>query len=143
VKAESVGVFQVTKSGRIVTEMDFRMPEFRDAKTEDYEFRDDGKIVRKDRWERGIRSVAFALGFGRQEWEIEDVVERARELSDVKEEWVVVGRIDWNDIPSPNRVDLRMEDGTVLRGVVHAGGSSLIWCGHTVRCEDVKAVRVI
>ena len=39
---------------RMVTEEDFRMPEFRGAKVEDYEFRKDGKIVRKDRWERGI-----------------------------------------------------------------------------------------
>ena len=34
---------------RTVTEEDFRMPEFRGAKVEDYKFRKDGKIVRKDR----------------------------------------------------------------------------------------------
>ena len=37
---------------REVTEADFRMPEFKDAEPKDYEFRADGKIVRKDRWEK-------------------------------------------------------------------------------------------
>ncbi|MEG0969430.1 MAG: hypothetical protein RSG92_29145, partial [Pseudomonas sp.] len=53
-----------------VTERDFRMPEFRDAKPEDYEFRGDGKIVRKDRWETGIYSIRYALGDRRREFEI-------------------------------------------------------------------------
>lgn len=42
---------------REVTIQDFIMPEFRGADPKDYEFRDDGKIVRKDRWERGIYSI--------------------------------------------------------------------------------------
>lgn len=58
---------------RAVTERDFRMPEFVHAKVEDYEFRDDGKVVRKDRWEMGIRRIASILRLGR-EWEISDVV---------------------------------------------------------------------
>lgn len=63
---------------RIVTEADFRAPEFRDAKVEDYEWRDDGKLVRKDRWETGIRRIANRLGLNN--WEIETVVERVNEL---------------------------------------------------------------
>lgn len=59
---------------RTVTEQDFRLPEFRDAKPEDYEFRKDGKLVRKDRWERGIGNIVAALGMSRKEFEIEDVV---------------------------------------------------------------------
>lgn len=39
---------------RQVAELDFRLPEFRDAKVEDYEFREDGKLVRKDRWESAV-----------------------------------------------------------------------------------------
>ncbi|MNJ24237.1 hypothetical protein D3C77_186460 [compost metagenome] len=42
---------------REVAELDFRRPEFRNARVEDYEFRDDGTIVRKDRWVTGIHST--------------------------------------------------------------------------------------
>lgn len=59
---------------REVTEEDFRMPEFRGAKVEDYEFRADGKIVRKDRWETGIHRIREALGDDRREFEIDDLV---------------------------------------------------------------------
>lgn len=59
---------------REVTERDLRMPEFRDAKLGDLEFREDGKVVRKDRWETGIRKIHSILGDSRREFEIEDVV---------------------------------------------------------------------
>lgn len=59
---------------REVTERDIRLPEFRDAKLEYLEFRDDGKVVRKDRWENGIRNIRSALGDYRREFEIDDVV---------------------------------------------------------------------
>lgn len=73
---------------RAVTEADFRMPEFRDAKVEDYEFRDDGKLVRKDRWERGFRSVVSRLqdhgitDVNLRNFEIDDVLEKLGELPD-------------------------------------------------------------
>lgn len=69
---------------REVTEQDFRMPEYRDAKPEDYEFREDGMIVRKDRWEQGIRSIWCIVNGGmtpRSDFEIRDVVEKVRELA--------------------------------------------------------------
>jgi hypothetical protein len=48
-----------------VTEQDLRMPEFRHAKLEDLEFReDDGKIVRKDRFKVSMYSIASAVGQG-------------------------------------------------------------------------------
>jgi len=66
---------------REVTEADFRLPEFRDAKVEDYEFRKDGKLVRKDRWERGMHRIADALDMNSREgFEIEDLVTRVEEL---------------------------------------------------------------
>lgn len=72
---------------RAVTEEDFRRPEFKGAKPEDYEFRDDGKIVRKDRWETGIFSIAYATGFNsRKGFEIGDVVEKVRKLANDHEE---------------------------------------------------------
>lgn len=71
---------------RNVTEADFRMPEFRDAKVEDYEFRLDGKLVRKDRWQNGIHRMVSILGQNNRDFEIvdvldilEDFVERATE----------------------------------------------------------------
>lgn len=76
---------------RIVTELDFRMPEFRNAKVEDYEWRDDDKLVRKDRWENGIRRIASRLGMSRGQWEIEDIVERVSALIDSPD----AVRLDW------------------------------------------------
>ena len=59
---------------RPVTEKDLRMPEFADANVDDLEFRRDGKIVQKDRWEKGIRSIAAE--FGLRNFEVEDVVDK-------------------------------------------------------------------
>lgn len=70
---------------RTVTERDLRMPEFRDAKPEELEFRDDGKLVRKDRWETGIRNIASILGWTRKEYEIDEVVNEVRRLADKQE----------------------------------------------------------
>ena len=42
---------------RKVTLEDFIMPEYRGKNPDDYEFRGDGKIVRKDRWETGIHRI--------------------------------------------------------------------------------------
>jgi hypothetical protein len=67
---------------REVTERDLRMPEFRDAKLEELEFRSDGKIVRKDRWETGIRRIRSALGDHRNEFEIEDIVQAVKAIVD-------------------------------------------------------------
>lgn len=63
-----------------VTERDFRQPQFIDANPADYEFRDDGAVVRKDRWETGIRKLASSLGRSRGDWEIDDLVGEATEI---------------------------------------------------------------
>lgn len=65
---------------RQVTERDFRLPEFADAKVEDYEFRADGKLVRKDRWEQGMLKVASALGFSVRDFEIGAVISVACDI---------------------------------------------------------------
>lgn len=70
---------------REVTERDFRRPEFRDADPKDYEFRPDGKVVRKDRWENGIHSIRCALGDYRREFEIDDVVSAVRAMAAIFE----------------------------------------------------------
>ena len=60
---------------RTVTERDLRMPEFADADPKDLEFRADGKLVRKDRGETGIRKIHSRLGMScRHDFEIENVV---------------------------------------------------------------------
>ncbi len=46
---------------RPVTERDLRMPEFRDVSPEELEFRADGCIVRRDRWQRGIQRMVDIL----------------------------------------------------------------------------------
>ena len=63
-----------------VTERDFRMPKYRNEDPRDYEFRDDGSIARKDRWEMGIRQIRSILGDHRRSFEVEDVVEAVRAL---------------------------------------------------------------
>lgn len=66
-------------SFRPVEEKDFRQERFRDADPKDYEFREDGEILRKDRWETGIQRIRAILGI-REDWEIGDVVEAVRKL---------------------------------------------------------------
>jgi hypothetical protein len=56
-----------------VTEFDFRKPEFLHAKVEDYEFREDGKIVRKDRFRRAIFDIVYILGMNSFDFETIDV----------------------------------------------------------------------
>ena len=65
---------------RQVTESDFRLPEFRDEKVEDYELREDGKLVRKDRWESAVREIKSLVLGGTREFEIDDVVAAVRDL---------------------------------------------------------------
>jgi hypothetical protein len=69
---------------REVMESDFRKPEFVGKDPKDYEFRDDGAIVRKDRWMTGMCNIASILGFS--EFEIADVVEAVRLLKDQSSE---------------------------------------------------------
>lgn len=77
----------MAQSQREVTELDFRMPQYRDAKPEDYEFDSDGELARKDRFHVGMSDIAHALslaGFGDGNWcrkyVIKDVVIAVRAL---------------------------------------------------------------
>lgn len=44
-----------------VTEQDIRLPQFRDAKVEDLEFDASGEVVRKDRFEKSMRTISSML----------------------------------------------------------------------------------
>lgn len=76
---------------RKVTFDDFIMPEYRGKNPEDYEFREDGKIVRKDRWERGIHKIHNILMEAgvmpdQSEFEIDDVVNAVKSLLPIQNE---------------------------------------------------------
>lgn len=69
-------------AGRRVRERDVRLPEFRDSKLADLEFRADGTVARKDRWERGIREIAGIVGLNpRETFEVGDVVAAVKAIA--------------------------------------------------------------
>lgn len=71
---------------RDVTERDFRMPQFVDANPSDYEFRSDGAIVRKDRWEKGINSIRHLVGVSKRSYEIDEVIDRVRQIASISDD---------------------------------------------------------
>lgn len=97
---------------RNVTESDFRMPEFKNAKVEEYEFRSDGKLVRKDRWECAVGSIRFLVGISEREFEIADVIDAVHTLAGDADAWLTVD----DGYPDDRRaVDVRLADESVLR----------------------------
>jgi len=69
---------------REVMERDLRAPEYREGKPDDYEFRGDGKIVRKDRFMRGMQDIAAILFGSRHDYEIPDVIAAVHQLQGVR-----------------------------------------------------------
>jgi hypothetical protein len=70
---------------RAVTAEDFIIPKFRGKNPEDYEFRADGEIVRKDRWETGIHRIRNLLVGAKllpdsAQFEITDVIRAVEKL---------------------------------------------------------------
>lgn len=116
---------------RQVTERDLRMPEFVHAKVEELEFRDDGKIVRKDRWERTVRSIAGTLVGSRSAFECEDIVAAVEKLVADNACWTTVeAAADYDDDDYPaagSLVDLRLNDGSLLRQATAAGKLQFMW----------------
>jgi len=105
---------------RQVTEQDFRRPEFRNEKVEDYEFRDDGALVRKDRWTTGMQIISSLMG-NRGGFEIADVVEQVRQL---KGNWCPP---DPDEDPGLERIDIRLSCGSVLTGCERVGPFAYHW----------------
>ena len=71
---------------REVTEADFRRQEFRDANVEDYELREDGEVVRKDRWEMGMRRIQRLILPNAKEFEVDEVIDAVqRMISDCRD----------------------------------------------------------
>jgi len=65
---------------REVTENDFRKREFQGKDPADYEFRGDGEVVRKDRWEEAIHRIRYILGDTRRDFEVNDIVSAVEAL---------------------------------------------------------------
>ena len=103
---------------RKVTEEDFRMPEYRDAKVEDYEFRPDGKPVRKDRWEMAVQSIRTLMGINAREFEIPEVVDAVRKMAELCSRWRGYDDDDGGERPDRTlTIDVELEDGSILRSV--------------------------
>ncbi len=129
-------------TSRPVTELDFRMPEFRDAKPEDYEFRGDGKIVRKDRFERGIYKIASLLSLnGRAGFEIEDVIRTVENLAEESTNWQAeLTDEDWA-YGKPPKIDVKLDCGSILRNVTRNTDGTFDWEGRAVP-GLIMAIRV-
>jgi hypothetical protein len=129
-----------------VTERDLRMPEFRDAKLEDLEFRADGKIVRKDRWERGIVRIAHMVGFNsRDGFEIDEVVEKVRVLVKTSTDWALVADTETEDIPiAKGGVDIELFCGSVLKvATFNPDSERWVWGqGLSFKHSQVKSWRI-
>lgn len=69
---------------REVMEKDLRDPAFREGDISEYEFRADGKIVRKDRFERGMRDIASIIFGPRHGYEVDEVVAAVHRLQGVR-----------------------------------------------------------
>jgi hypothetical protein len=125
-----------------VTERDLRMPEFRDAKLEDLEFRDDGKIVRKDRWETAIRKIAYLTQINTREgFEIDDVVNRVEAL--MGGHWTAIDDTEQEDWPEMSTyLDLRCKDGSILNKVRKNNDDTFIWNGLFTPLDKVQDWRV-
>jgi len=122
------------KHQRTVTEADFRLPEFRAAKLEDYELRPgDDKPVRKDRWMTGLLQIASTVGLhSRQGFEISQVVEAVEQLTKDAHSW------ETEDLPDRNSLlDIKLTDGSILAGVAYAPNATrMAWRG-----QDLNGVR--
>lgn len=121
---------------RIVTEADFRKPEFLDAKIEDYEFRSDGKLVRKDRWEKAVMSLSEIVGLSTRDFEIEALIVAVSAIAVDAEGWTSVESL----MPDMDvRVDMRLRCGSVLKGGLfqHSTGEGFKWNGLTLNDQVV------
>jgi len=69
---------------REVMERDLRAPEYREGKPDEYEFRGDGKIVRRDRFQSGMRDIAAIVFGSGHDYEIAEVIKAVHRLQSVR-----------------------------------------------------------
>lgn len=104
--------------GREVTEMDLRLPEFRTAHPDELEFRRDGRLVRKDRWESAVHRIRSIVGQSGREFEIDEVIDGVRHLAEGQTGWTLMTDTEESDFPADGQeVQLQLLDGSVLNHV--------------------------
>lgn len=101
---------------RTVTERDFRKPEFANADPADYEFREDGAVVRKDRWQTAVHQIRCMVGPKGREFEIADVIKAVERLS---VNWCNADPDDFQDAPA--FIDVKLSCGSVLKRLERFG----------------------
>jgi len=69
---------------REVMERDLRAPAYREGKPDEYEFRSDGAIVRKDRFQTGMRDVAAIIFGCGHDYEIAEVIKAVHRLQGIR-----------------------------------------------------------
>lgn len=129
---------------RDVTENDLRAPQFKGMKVEDLEFRDDGAIVRKDRWETTVRRIAGKVIGSRSQFECDQVADAVEKLADVDAGWISIPAEDVDDYPEKGQtVEVKMPDGSRLRNVVYSlsGRGSDVWSWGSLEFDTVAAWR--
>ena len=125
---------------RAITEADFRLPEFRTAKVEDYELRPgDDKPVRKDRWQTAILQIASLVSLStRQAFEVSRVVEAVGRLTRDASTW------ETEDLPATiSLIDMKLTDGSLLIGVSYCPTShSASWRGQALEIGPRAALHI-
>lgn len=99
---------------RAVTENDFRMPEYRGEKPEDYEFNANGIPVRKDRWYTAIQEIRCMVGVNGRAYEIRDVIDAVQALSAREAHWMEYAEHSPDPGCVGDRVDIKLFNGSVL-----------------------------
>ena len=67
---------------RQATQEDFVIPKFRGKNPGEYEVREDGECVRKDRWEMAVQRIRDLVGINHHsDWEICDVVDAVERIT--------------------------------------------------------------
>lgn len=124
---------------RDVTEQDLRAPQFKGMKVEDLEFRENGDIVRKDRWETTVRRIACQIVGSRSKFECDEIVDAVDKL--VGHSWTSLPPEDLEDLPEADKsIEIKMADGSVLRDAWYNKGI-WTWDMRTMKAEKVVAWR--
>lgn len=135
-----------TSRSKAVTEMDFRMPEFIGKDPKDYEFRGDGKVVRKDRWENAIHSIRHVVCDAHaREFEISEVVDAVKALVKSELDWVDFDANKLDHIPltgEKHAIDVKLQDRSILIDVNFSRlDGSCLWKGFHVDLTEIESYR--
>lgn len=132
----------MAKENQPVTEYDLRAEEFKrpDIKPEDYEFREDGKIVRKDRWLTAVCNLAAMMGNSRS-FEIPELMDDVRSIIEFAR---FPFPLDESEFADYDHFDLKLVDGSILsRATLDGTGTEkqFLWQGIPVSPDLIEAVR--